>query len=199
MERKQAFCLKIRRNCCSRLVLLALVLLQMLASCLSWWNEAISMHLWNTCDNTNHHTPTVHAWTAMFFPPVIVAKPMAFTISQSSFSIYPRPFAWLQLYSFAQIWWASLKHVWLMQKTWKDFFMWGGALRLFIWNLKSLKFYSMKSLVKSWRCVPIRIAFCPLSERICQDREWVMQANGRERERERKWKLERAERKSSLL
>lgn len=34
-----------------------------------------------------------------FFFPVIVAKLVAFTISQASFTIYPRLFVWLQLYS----------------------------------------------------------------------------------------------------
>lgn len=54
------------------------------------------MHLWNTCDNTSRHTPAVpapaHVLFFFFLPPVIVVKPMAFTISQSSSSIYPRPF-----------------------------------------------------------------------------------------------------------
>lgn len=59
---------------------------------------------------------------------------MAFTISQSSFSIYPTPFDWLQLYSFAQIWWASLKHVWLMEEM---PVCEAVRKRLFIWNLKS--------------------------------------------------------------
>lgn len=123
---------------------------------------------WNTCDNTRHHC----VWLCLrwlvcfFFPPVIVEIPTAFTIFQSSFSSSPRPFAWLLLYSCAKLC-PNLMSVFetrlIDAKDLKRLLYTRQRARLFIWNLKSLRFYSMKSLVKRWRCVPIKTAFCPLS------------------------------------